>query len=75
MWYAVQGRVPNDDEDALIVFEAENRDEAVRKFAAELWSNQNIDDETVEEFDARWGSDGGVYVTSVVESNTEIRYA
>lgn len=75
MWYAVQGRVPNDDEDALIVFEAENRDDAVRKFAAEMWSNQSIDDETIEEFDERWGSDGGVYVTNVIESDTEIRYA
>ena len=75
MWFALQGRVPNDDEDALIIFEAENQEEAVRKFAAEMWSNQNIDDEAIEDFDARWGCDGGVYVTAVIESDTEIRYA
>lgn len=39
--FAVSGRIPRQDEDTCLVFLAKNREEAVKKFEAAIWENED----------------------------------
>lgn len=71
-WYVITGRVPN-EEDTMAVFEAEDADDARRQFGELLWDPGQYAGTTIAEFDARWGSVHGVYVTGIAEFDVKIR--
>lgn len=70
-WYAVQGRTPGDDEDSTLIFQADDSGHATEQFADAM--RNGATNEEIEDIDARMGSESGVYITSILESDTEIR--
>jgi hypothetical protein len=72
-WFAVQGRVPRDDDDSVLVFRAKNVDGAKRQFRNAMCGGRSRED--IKKCDEQFDSNGGVYIVSVLESDTEIREA
>lgn len=70
-WFAVQGRVPRDDDDTVMVFQAENADEARAQFKSAMRDGDS--EEAIDACDKQFDTVGGVYIINVLESDTEIR--
>jgi len=69
-WFAVTGRVPLEDEDSVYTYQAVNKDAAIAMFKGDM--TQNVPPELIEETDRRHGTEGGVFVTSVLRSDSRI---
>ncbi|TAN03178.1 MAG: hypothetical protein EPN36_14365 [Rhodanobacteraceae bacterium] len=70
-WFAVQGRVPGDDDDTVLVFQAEDAEDAKEQFRDEMRGNRS--QEAIDACDERHDSNGGVFIISVLESDSVIR--
>lgn len=68
---AVQGRIPFDDDDSILIFENCTREEACQQFSDAMYNG----DEEAREADIRkHGSDYGVFIIAVLASNSPIDF-
>lgn len=67
LWFAVTGRIPEDDEDETKIYCVETDQEAMERFTAEMYEEDDQDPETVK---AANGTD--IIITSVLMSTSEI---
>lgn len=70
-WFAVQGRVPRDDDDTVLVLQAE--DSAAAKVQFREAMRFGDPSEAIAACDKQYDTVGGVYIIRTLESDTEIR--
>lgn len=70
-WFAVHGRVPKDDDDTVMVIEAADSNAARAEFRRMMTDGRSADE--IAETDSQFDSNGGVYIMTILESDTEIR--
>lgn len=71
-YYAVTGRIPGDDEDATMLFQADDREHAIEQFKDAMWSGQGDEDDRAS-MEGEHGTD--TYINSVLVSDTPIEEA
>lgn len=68
-WYAITGRVCGDDEDTVLIFEADSKEDATREFIEQMWE---MDGRCAEDREAAENEGAGIFINSVVRSSTPI---
>lgn len=68
-YYAVIGRICDDDEDSVLAMYAYSQEEAVNEFKQWLWSLDGSSPEAIAEMEA---ADQGVFVNYVLKSSAPI---
>ena len=71
-YYAVTGRIPGDDEDTVMVFQADDREHAIEQFKDAMWSGHGDEDDRAS-MEGEHGTD--TYINSVLVSDTPIEEA
>ncbi len=71
-YYAVTGRIPGDDEDAMMLFQADDRDHAIEQFTDAMWSGRGDDDDRAY-MEGAHGTD--TFINSICVSDTPIEVA
>ena len=72
-WWCVVGRIPGDDEDTSLCFQAASREEAVREFEAAMYDGEVSPEQARANVVERFGE--AIYVTSVLRSDSKIDLA